>query len=64
MSERKQGWDAKEIANIAKTHYGSFATMFEKHGWEERGSKMMTSVQKHVTNEYGSVENFVIKHSN
>ena len=36
--------------------------MFAKHDWPERGSKMMQTVQRHVSETYGSVENFLNHH--
>lgn len=38
---RRQGWDAQAIRDIAESHYGGFAQMFEAHGWPERGAQMM-----------------------
>lgn len=52
------GGDAKIIAEIAKTHFGGFAQMFEHHGWPERGSDMMRKVQTRVAETYGSVRAF------
>lgn len=63
IEKRAPGWDAKEIARVTKTHYGTLAQMFEAHGWPERGAKMMTAVQRHVADTYGSVEAFVLKHA-
>jgi len=55
------GWDAKAIHRIAKTYYGSLENMFAKHGWPERGAKMMPAVQSRVGKTYGSIRNFVEK---
>ena len=33
--------------------------MFEAHGWEERGTSMMTSVQRHVAEDYEAIANFL-----
>lgn len=52
------GGDAKIIAKIAKTHFGSFPQMFEHHGWPERGSDMMRKVQTRVAETYGDVRAF------
>ncbi len=60
---RAPGWDAKVIHKIAPEKYGSLLGMFEKHGWSERGSDMMRSVQRRVKQSYGSVEDFVKKHA-
>lgn len=60
---RSPGWDAKEIARIAREHYGSLREMFELHEWPERGAAMMPSVQRHVVEEYGNVQTCVEKHA-
>ena len=52
------GWDSKVISRIAEEHFGGYNAMFEKHGWKERGSKMMLKVQARVKETYGSVEAF------
>jgi len=52
------GGDAKAIADIAKARFGSYAAMFEHHGWPERGSDMMRKVQTRVAETYGSVRAF------
>ena len=56
------GWDAKAIHRIAGDRYGSLQSMFEQHGWPERGSDMMRQVQSRVRDRYGSVEAFVDQH--
>jgi hypothetical protein len=58
----EQGWDAKAISRIAREKYGGTRQMFEFHNWPERGSKMMTSQQRHVKEHYGSIEAFVLHH--
>lgn len=62
-SQRLPGWDAKEIARIAYEYYRGLAAMFEAHNWPERGSQMLPNVQRRVTEEYGSVEQFVDFHA-
>ena len=57
-NKRSPGWDAKLISKIAKNHYGGFKEMFEAHGWPERGSQMMQSVQSRVAETYGSIRLF------
>jgi hypothetical protein len=52
------GGDAKAISQVATTHFGSYAKMFEHHGWPERGSDMMRKVQTRVKETYGSVRAF------
>jgi hypothetical protein len=61
--DRLPGWDAKEISRIAVKHYGGMAGLFEKHNWPERGSKMMLKVQKHVADQYESIEKFIEEHA-
>ncbi len=60
--DRLPGWDAKEISRIA-LQYGGMAGLFEKHGWPERGSKMMPKVQTRVVEYYGTIEKFAKKHA-
>ena len=60
-SERGPGWDAKAIHEIARDNFGGLQGMFEHHGWEERGSKMMQHVQRRVKETYGSIHDFVEK---
>ncbi len=52
------GGDAKAIARIAKERFGNFTTMFEHHGWPDRGEEMMRKVQSRVADTYGSVRAF------
>jgi hypothetical protein len=54
----RPGGDAKVISEIAKRVFGSYAEMFEHHGWPERGSDMMRKVQTRVAETYGSVRAF------
>lgn len=56
---RSQGWDAKAIHQIANESFGGLKGLFEHHRWQERGKDMMPSVQRHVVEDFGSVENFV-----
>jgi hypothetical protein len=62
-TNRTPGRDAQEISRVANDRYGGMEKMFLAHKWPERSSRMMTSVQRHVTEAYGSVEVFVQKHS-
>jgi hypothetical protein len=57
------GGDAKIIAEIANRRFGSFAAMFEHHGWPERGPHMMRKVQTHVVESYGTVRAFEARHA-
>jgi hypothetical protein len=63
VSERLPGWDAKEIARIAYEYYRGMAPMFEAHNWPERGSQMLPSVQRRVSENYGSIEQFMNFHN-
>lgn len=63
FNERSPGWDSKEIARIANDYYQGLGLMFEIHNWPERGSKMITVVQAHVVEAYGSVEDFIKAHA-
>ncbi|NGP18867.1 hypothetical protein [Devosia aurantiaca] len=61
MADRtyQPGGDAKAISEIAKSHFnGDYASMFEHHGWPERGGDMMRKVQTRVVETYGSVRAF------
>jgi len=62
MSKFEPGGDAQAISRIASARYGSFAAMFEQHGWAERGSDMMRKVQTRVKEHYGSIAAFVDYH--
>ena len=55
---RAPGWDAQVIAKIAQCRFDAFTTMFEYHGWPERGKDMMPKVQTRVVETYGSVRAF------
>lgn len=57
-----QGGDAQAIQRVASAYYGSYANMFEAHGWPERGNKIMPSVQTRVVETYGTVRAFEIAH--
>jgi len=61
-SKREPGWDSKVIHKISRDKFGGLKRMFEFHSWPERGDKMMPSVQRHVVEEYGSVEKFAKAH--
>lgn len=62
-STYKPGGDAQAIQRIASAYYGSYTNMFERHGWPERGDKIMSSVQSHVVETYGSVRAFEEEHA-
>lgn len=52
------GGDAKVIAEIAKQTYGSYAAMFEHHGWPKHGPDVMRKVQTRAAETYGSIKDF------
>jgi hypothetical protein len=53
-----QGGDAQAIQRIANAYYGSYRNMFELHGWEAPGNKMMTSAPSLIVRDYGSIQRF------
>lgn len=57
-----QGGDAQAIRRVADAYYGGYTNMFEAHGWPERSTKIMPSVQRHVVDTYGSVAAFESAH--
>jgi len=59
---RTPGWDAKIIHEIAGKKFGGLLGLYEHHGWEERGNKMMPTVQRHIKERYGSIERFMEEH--
>lgn len=62
-SKYNQGGDAQAISQIAKNYYGSYRNMFEVHGWDVPGDKMMTSAPSLIVREYGSVQRFEELHA-
>lgn len=57
-----QGGDAKAIASVANSYYGSFRNMFRAHGWDAPPEKMMTSAPAKIVGEYGSIRAFEEAH--
>jgi hypothetical protein len=53
-----QGGDAEAIQRVARRYYGSFRNLFEVHGWNVPGDKMMTSAPTLIVREYGSIRRF------
>lgn len=53
-----QGGDAQAIQKIATGYYGSYRNMFEVHGWEAPGNKMMISAPGLIVRDYGSIQRF------
>ncbi|MBZ9703241.1 MULTISPECIES: hypothetical protein [unclassified Mesorhizobium] len=62
-SNYSQGGDAQAIGHIAKSYYGSYRNMFQVHGWDVPGDKMMTSAPSLIVREYGSVQRFEELHA-
>lgn len=59
---RPPGWDAKVIHEIAGRKFGGLVGLYEYHGWPERGNRMMPTVQRHIKETYGSIEQFSNEH--
>ncbi len=57
------GGDAQAVSRVARHYYGSYRNMFEVHGWEATGDKMMTSAPSLIVNEYGSIARFEELHA-
>lgn len=57
-STYQRGGDAQAIQRIANSYYGSYRNMFELHGWEAPGAKMMTSAPALIVRDYGSIQRF------
>lgn len=58
-----QGGDAQAISRVAKSYYGSVRNMFDNHGWDVPGNKMMTSAPSLIVGEYGSIKRFEELHA-
>lgn len=58
----EQGGDAQAIQQIANSYYGGYRNMFEAHGWDAPGSKMMTSAPALIVQAYGSIREFEERH--
>ena len=58
-SNYSQGGDAQAISRIAKSCYGSFRKMFDAHGWNVPGGKMMISAPALIVGEYGSIQYWI-----
>lgn len=56
------GEDAKTIKRIAETHYGGYRGMFDAHGWDVPGQRMMTSAASLIVKEYGNIHAFEAAH--
>ncbi|WP_375599631.1 hypothetical protein [Devosia sp. Naph2] len=54
----RPGGDAQAIQKVANDFYGSFRNMFEIHGWDLPGNKMMTSDPSLIVQTYGSIQRF------
>jgi hypothetical protein len=64
ISDFSQGGDAKAISRIAAEVYGGFRQMFDAHGWDAPGNKLMTSAPALIVKQYGSIRNFEAAHMN
>lgn len=53
-----QGGDAQAIQRVAHSFYGSFRNMFDVHGWDVPGNKMMISAPSLIVSSYGSIKRF------
>lgn len=62
ISDFSQGGDAKAISRIATEVYGGFRQMFDAHGWDAPGNKLMTSAPALIVRQYGSIRNFEAAH--
>ncbi len=56
------GEDAKAISRVAKDFYGDFRQMFDAHGWDAPGEKMMTTAPALIVERYGSIRAFEAAH--
>jgi len=57
-----QGGDAKAISRIATEVYGGFRQMFDAHGWDAPGEKLMTSASALIVKQYGTIRAFEAAH--
>lgn len=57
-----QGGDAKAVSRIAREVYGGFRQMFDAHGWDAAGDKMMISAPALIVEHYGSIGAFEETH--
>ena len=62
VSDFAQGGDAKAISRIAAEFYGGFRQMFDAHGWDAPGNKLMTSAPALIVERYGSIRKFEAAH--
>ncbi|KUO66910.1 MAG: hypothetical protein APF80_14245 [Alphaproteobacteria bacterium BRH_c36] len=61
-SDFRQGGDAQAISRIATEVYGGFRQMFDAHGWDAPGNKLMTAAPALIVNQYGSIRGFEAAH--
>lgn len=57
-----QGGDAQAIKEVAEQVYGGYRQMFDAHGWNVPGDKLMTSASSLIVENYGSIESFEKTH--
>lgn len=62
LATYQQGGDAQAISLIAKEVYGGFRQMFDSHGWDAPGEKLMTSAPALILKQYGSIQAFEAAH--
>lgn len=58
----KPGGDATAIADTARKYYGGYREMFDAHGWDASGEKLMTSAPRLIVDKYGSIRAFQDAH--
>lgn len=58
----RQGGDAQAIREIATNVYGGYRQMFDAHGWDAPGNKLMTSAPALIVERYGSIRAFEAAH--
>lgn len=61
-SNFRQGGDAKAISRIASEFYGGFRQMFDAHGWDAPGEKLMILAPPFIKEQYGSIQAFEAAH--
>lgn len=57
MASNPGGYD-QAIQRVANRYYGSYRNMFQVHGWEVLGNKMMAMAPTLIVREYGSILRF------
>lgn len=52
------GGDMQAVADIAEKFFGGYREMFDHHGWDAPGNKLMTSAPRLIVEKYGSIKAF------